>query len=117
MYNQIRKQKNSSLNNCCFLFIFLSSLVCSIKNICAGYIGLEPITIGNYRASLEVCPISAFGEVGSRFWRQNETNETRNSPCLILENKTDKCLKMSKYHLYKANLGLRQTLIKDDWKV
>ena len=58
----------------------------------AGILGLELLTIGNYRAFLGICPNAIFEAPRSQFREVNETNETRDGMCLILMNKTAKCL-------------------------
>ena len=57
--------------------------------LCADYLGLEPTNIRNCKAFLRVCLVLGFEEVGSGFRGQNETWDSR---CLILGNKTTLCL-------------------------
>lgn len=45
----------------------------------AGIIGLELLTIGNFRAFLEICPNEKIEAPRSQFQRANETNETQDS--------------------------------------
>ena len=71
--NNIPKYKKTALKGCFFN---------------AGIIGLELSVIGNYKAFLTIRPCSGFEAPRSHFQRVNETNETRDSYCLILKNKT-----------------------------